>query len=86
MTDMTKYKNLSLSMETYKDRGNRKSMVQGGDVSRAKAVTILVNLAYEKLQQKLSKKFCLVRRLHGIKFNYLNLNFSYSCSCGLFSF
>ena len=53
MTDMTKYKNLSLSMETYKKIEEiRKSMVQGGDVSRAKAVTILVNLAYEKLQQK----------------------------------
>ena len=40
MTDMTKYKNLSLSMETYKKIEEiRKSMVQGGDVSRAKAVT-----------------------------------------------
>ena len=57
MTDMTKYKNLSLSMETYKKIEEiRKSMVQGGDVSRAKAVTILVNLAYEKLQQKLEQE------------------------------
>ena len=31
-------------------------MVQGGDVSRAKAVTILVNLAYEKLQQKIEQE------------------------------
>ena len=57
MTDMTKYKNLSLSMETYKKIEEiRKSMVQGGDVSRAKAVTILVNLAYEKLQQKIEQE------------------------------
>jgi len=57
MTDMTKYKNLSLSMETYrKIEEIRKSMVQGGDVSRAKAVTILVNLAYEKLQQKIEQE------------------------------
>tara|TARA_B100000886_G_C20079190_1_gene349148 strand:- start:109 stop:303 length:195 start_codon:yes stop_codon:yes gene_type:complete len=54
---MTKYKNLSLSMETYKKIEEiRKSMVQGGDVSRAKAVTILVNLAYEKLQQKIEQE------------------------------
>ena len=57
MTDMTKYKNLSLSMETYKKIEEiRKSMVQGGNVSRAKAVTILVNLAYEKLQQKIEQE------------------------------
>ena len=57
MTDMTKYKNLSLSMETYKKIEEiRKSMVQGGDVSGAKAVTILVNLAYEKLQQKIDQE------------------------------
>ena len=57
MTEMTKYKNLSLSMETYKKIEEiRKSMVQGGDVSRAKAVTILVNLAYEKLQQKIEQE------------------------------
>ena len=57
MTDMKKYKNLSLSMETYKKIEEiRKSMVQGGDVSRAKAVTILVNLAYEKLQQKIEQE------------------------------
>ncbi len=57
MTYMTKYKNLSLSMETYKKIEEiRKSMVQGGDVSRAKAVTILVNLAYEKLQQKIEQE------------------------------
>ena len=57
MTDMTKYKNLSLSMETYKKIEEiSKSMVQGGDVSRAKAVTILVNLAYEKLQQKIEQE------------------------------
>ena len=60
MTDMTKYKNLSLSMETYKKIEEiRKSMVQGGDVSRAKAVTILVNLAYEKLQQKIEQEILL---------------------------
>ena len=57
MTDMTKYKNLSLSMETWnKIEEVRKTLVQGGDVSRAKAVTILVNLAYEKLQQKLEQE------------------------------
>lgn len=57
MTDMTKYKNLSLSMETYKKIEEiRKSMVQGGNVSRAKAFTIIVNLAYEKLQQKLEQE------------------------------
>ena len=57
MTDMTKYKNLSLSMETCnKIEEIRKTLVQGGDVSRAKAVTILVNLAYEKLQQKLEQE------------------------------
>ena len=44
-------------METYKKIEEiRKSMVQGSDVSRAKAVTILVNLAYEKLQQKLEQE------------------------------
>ena len=54
---MTKYKNLSLSMETWnKIEEIRKTLVQGGDVSRAKAVTILVNLAYEKLQQKLEQE------------------------------
>ena len=57
MTDMTKYKNLSLSMENWnKIEEIRKTLVQGGDVSRAKAVTILVNLAYEKLQQKLEQE------------------------------
>ena len=57
MTDMTKYKNLSLSMETWnKIEEIRKTLVQGGDVSRAKAVTILVNLAYEKLQHKLEQE------------------------------
>ena len=57
MTDMTKYKNLSLSMETWnKIEEIRKTLVQGGDVSRAKAVTILVNLAHEKLQQKLEQE------------------------------
>lgn len=57
MTDMTKYKNLSLSMETWnKIEEIRKTLIQGGDVSRAKAVTILVNLAYEKLQQKLEQE------------------------------
>ena len=57
MTDMTKYKNLSLSMETCnKIEEIRKTLIQGGDVSRAKAVTILVNLAYEKLQQKLEQE------------------------------
>ena len=57
MTDMTKYKNLSLSMETWnKIEEIRKTLVQGGDVSRAKAVNILVNLAYEKLQQKLEQE------------------------------
>ena len=57
MTDMKKYKNLSLSMETWnKIEEIRKTLVQGGDVSRAKAVTILVNLAYEKLQQKLEQE------------------------------
>ena len=57
MTDMTKYKNLSLSLETWnKIEEIRKTLVQGGDVSRAKAVTILVNLAYEKLQQKLEQE------------------------------
>ena len=57
MTDMTKYKNLSLSMETWnKIEEIRKTLVQGGDVSRAKAVTILVNLAYEKLQQKIEQE------------------------------
>ena len=57
MTDMTKYKNLSLSMETWnKIEEIRKTLIQGGDVSRAKAVTILVNLAYEKHQQKLEQE------------------------------
>ena len=57
MTDMTKYKNLSLSMETWnKIEEIRKTLIQGGDVSRAKAVTILVNLAYEKLQQKIEQE------------------------------
>ena len=57
MTDMKKYKNLSLSMETWnKIEEIRKTLVQGGDVSRAKAVTILVNLAYEKLQQKIEQE------------------------------
>ena len=57
MTDMTKYKNLSLGMETWnKIEEIRKTLVQGGDVSRAKAVNILVNLAYEKLQQKLEQE------------------------------
>jgi len=57
MTDMTKYKNLSLSMETWnKIEEIRKTLIQGGDVSRAKAVTILVNHAYEKLQQKLEQE------------------------------
>ncbi len=44
-------------METWnKIEEIRKTLVQGGDVSRAKAVTILVNLAYEKLQQKLEQE------------------------------
>jgi hypothetical protein len=56
MTDVTKYKNVSLSKETYlKIDKIRKVMVPNTVISRSQTVNILVNEKAKELNGKLSK-------------------------------
>ena len=56
MTDFSKYKNVSLSKDTYTKLDNLRSViVPNTTISRAQTVNILVNEKVEKLNGKLSK-------------------------------
>jgi hypothetical protein len=56
MTDITKYKNVSLSKETYlKIDKIRKVMVPNAVISRSQTINILVNEKAKQLNGKLSK-------------------------------
>ena len=56
MTDYSKYKNVSLSKDTYTKLDNlRRVIVPNTTISRAQTVNILVNEKVEKLNGKLSK-------------------------------
>ena len=56
MTDFSKYKNVSLSKDTYTKLDSlRRVIVPNTVISRAKTVNILVNEKVEKLNGKLSK-------------------------------
>ena len=56
MTDITKYKNVSLSKETYlKIDKIRKIMVPNAVISRSQTINILVNEKAKQLNGKLSK-------------------------------
>ena len=56
MTDFSKYKNVSLSKDTYTKLDNlRRGIVPNTTISRAQTVNILVNEKVEKLNGKLSK-------------------------------
>jgi|TARA_X000001036_G_C20143411_1_gene588301 hypothetical protein len=58
MTDITKYKNVSLSHDTYNliDKMRKNSLVPNTIVSRAQVINILVNEKAKKLNGKLDKK------------------------------
>ena len=58
MTDITKYKNVSLSHYTYNliDKMRKNSLVPNTIVSRAQVINILVNEKAKKLNGKLDKK------------------------------
>ena len=58
MTDITKYKNVSLSHDTYNliDNMRKNSLVPNTIVSRAQVINILVNEKAKKLNGKLDKK------------------------------
>ena len=56
MTDFSKYKNVSLSKDTYTKLDNlRRVIVPNTIVSRAQTVNILVNEKVEKMNGKLAK-------------------------------
>ena len=56
MTDFSKYKNVSLSKDTYTKLDNlRRVIVPNTTISRAQTVNILVNEKVDKLNGKLSK-------------------------------
>ena len=56
MTDFSKYKNVSLSKDTYTKLDSlRRVIVPNTIISRAQTVNILVNEKVEKLNGKLSK-------------------------------
>ena len=56
MTDFSKYKNVSLSKDTYTKLDSlRRVIVPHTTISRAQTVNILVNEKVEKLNGKLSK-------------------------------
>jgi hypothetical protein len=56
MTDITKYKNVSLSKETYlKIDKIRKIIVPNAVISRSQTINILVNEKAKQLNGKLSK-------------------------------
>ena len=58
MTDTTKYKNVSLSHDTYNliDKMRKKVLVPNAVLSRAQTINILVNEKAQKLNGKLDKK------------------------------
>ena len=58
MTDITKYKNVSLSHDTYNliDKMRKNSLVPNTIVSRAQVINILVNEKAKKLNGELDKK------------------------------
>ncbi len=58
MTDITKYKNVSLSHDTYNliDKMRKNMLVPNTVVSRAQVINILVNEKAEKLNGKINKK------------------------------
>tara|TARA_A100001201_G_scaffold140469_1_gene133636 strand:+ start:320 stop:493 length:174 start_codon:yes stop_codon:yes gene_type:complete len=56
MTDITKYKNVSLPKETYNKIDKiRKVMIPEMTISRSQAITLLVNEKAKKLNGKLEK-------------------------------
>ena len=57
MTDITKYKNVSLSHDTYNliDKMRKNSLVPNTIVSRAQVINILVNEKAKKLNGKIKK-------------------------------
>ncbi len=58
MTDITKYKNVSLSHDTYTliDKMRKKRLVPNAVLSRAQTINILVNEKAQKLNGKLKEK------------------------------
>jgi len=58
MTDISKYKNVSLSHDTYNliDKMRKNMLVPNTVVSRAQVINILVNEKAEKLNGKINKK------------------------------
>ena len=57
MTDITKYKNVSLSHKTYEILDKiRKNMVANTVLSRSQTITVLVNEKASKLNGRLRKK------------------------------
>ena len=57
MTDITKYKNVSLSHKTYEMLDKiRKNMVANTILSRSQTITVLVNEKASKLNGKLKAK------------------------------
>ena len=56
MTDITKYKNVSLPKETYNKIDKiRKVMIPEMNISRSQTITLLVNEKAKKLNGKLEK-------------------------------
>jgi len=58
MTDISKYKNVSLSHDTYNliDKMRKNMLVPNAVLSRAQTINILVNEKAKKLNGKLDKK------------------------------
>ena len=58
MTDITKYKNVSLSHDTYNliDKMRKNMLVPNAVLSRAQTINILVNEKAKKLNGKVDKK------------------------------
>jgi hypothetical protein len=58
MTDITKWKNVSLSHDTYNliDRMRKNSLVKNAILSRSQTINILVNEKAQKLNGKLKEK------------------------------
>ena len=58
MTDITKYKNVSLSHDTYNliDKMRKNMLVPNTIVSRAQVINILVNEKAKKLNGRVDKK------------------------------
>ena len=58
MTDLSKYKNVSLSHDTYNliDKMRKNMLVPNAVLSRAQTINILVNEKAKKLNGKIDKK------------------------------